>query len=71
MTTTARCAMCGKPASLERKLLVNAVGILTDYEQKLRTLVNTLADEELFHESTQVAYAEVQKLLAEAPPTAT
>ena len=56
MTTTARCGMCGKPA---------------DYEQKLRTLVKTLADEELFHESTQVAYAEAQKLLAKAPPTAT
>ena len=56
MTTTARCVMCGKPASLE---------------QKLRALVKTLADEELFHESTQVAYAEAQKLLAEALPTAT
>ena len=71
MTTTARCVMCGKPASDERKLLVNAVRTLVDYEQKLRTLVETLADEELFHESTQVAYAEAQKLLTEAPPTAT
>lgn len=43
--------------------LMNALGQLADYEQKLRTLVDALADEELFHESTQVAYAEALELL--------
>lgn len=50
-------------------MLVKAVGILATYELKLRTLVDALADEELFNESTQVAYAEAQLLLAEAPLT--
>lgn len=46
--------------------LMHLLGESADFEQRLRTLVDALADEELFHESTQVAYAEAQKLLAEA-----
>ena len=50
--------------------LLKVTGELSDYQQRLRTLVDALADEELFHESTQVAYAEAQKLLIEAPSSA-
>ena len=51
------------------QLVINLSGQLSITEQVLRTLVERLADEELWHKSTQIAYDAAQELLAEDPPT--